>query len=260
MTNKRHEGYELDSALTAPILNIIQQKFVDLYKVHGREVSDEFFKALRNSDILLESFIRRLSNSVSSKISKPAQKQIVHLIAHQTHDAVSSGTVHTIDHHIAHFASTAVGSQVMLLAAKVLVHAFATNIGHILVKFMASAAFKNVVHALVHKMVMGVIVSTVVKFLAASFGGAVGVGSLSFILFPIMAGVIYAQAKAFPSKLGREVSKSVRDYLSSEFDGMNREILEDVFWKIFQGEELLEAIAADKDIREMLFAVAKEFN
>jgi hypothetical protein len=80
------------------------------------------------------------------------------------------------------------------------------------------------------------------KFLAATFGASVGVGVLSFILFPIMAGVIYAQAKGFPSKLGREVSKSVRDHLGLQFDGMNREILKDTFQKIFQGQDLLGAV------------------
>ena len=146
------------------------------------------------------------------------------------------------------------------MAAKVLAHTLAANIGHILAKVMASAAFKKVLFALIHKMVVGVIVGTVLKFLAATFGASVGAGVLSFVLFPIMAAVIYAQAKGFPSKLGREVSKSVRDHLGLQFEGMNREILKDTYQKIFQGKDLLEVVAANKDVKEMCFAVAKQFS
>jgi hypothetical protein len=254
MTKKKHEGHELDSALTAPILDIIQQKFADLYEAHGQEISGELLHALRNNNVLLESFISRLSDAVSSnssKMSKKAQKEIVHLLAHQTHDGVTSRTAHVIGHQIAHFSTTAVGTQVTLMAAKVLAHTLAANIGHILSKFMASAAFKNVLSSVIHKMVVQVILVAVVNFLAPIFGLSVGAGVLAFILLPIMAGSIYRQAKGFPSKLGEEVSKSVRDQLSLQFESMNEMILKDTFQKIFQGEELLATIAADKDVVEM---------
>jgi hypothetical protein len=77
-----------------------------------------------------------------------------------------------------------------------------------------------------------------------------------------MVGILYKQVKGFPKKLGREVSKSVpvRDHLSLEFEGMNREILRDTFEKIFEGRELLDAVADDLDIQEMFLALAKEFD
>jgi hypothetical protein len=247
MMRKKHEGYDLDSALTVPILEIVEQRFVALYEAHGQAISEELLLALRKDEVLLESFVGRLSDAVSSKMSKKAQKEIVNILAHQTHDAVTSST--------AHFSTTAVGSQVTLMAAKVLARTLAANIGHVLAKVMASAAFKKVLHALIHKMVVGVIVGAVLKFLAATFGASV----LPFA-FPIMATAIYAQAKGFPSKLGREVSKSVRDHLGLQFEGMNREILKDTYQKIFQGKDLLEVVAANKDVKEMCFAVAKQFS
>ncbi len=178
MTKKKHEGYELDSALTAPILEIIEQKFVALYEAHGQEISEELLQAFRKDKILLQSFVGRLSDVVSSKMSEKAQEEIVNLLAHQTHDAVTSSTAHVIGHQIAHFSTTAVGSQVTLMAANVLAHTLAVNIGHVLAKVMASAAFKKVLFALIHKKVVGVIINAVLKFLAATFGASVGAGIL----------------------------------------------------------------------------------
>jgi hypothetical protein len=60
-------------------------------------------------------------------------------------------SLHVIGHQIAHFSTMAVGTQVTFMAAKVLAHTLAANIGHILAKFMASAAFKKVLYALIHK-------------------------------------------------------------------------------------------------------------
>jgi hypothetical protein len=184
MTKKYHKGCELDSALTAPVLDIIQQKFVDLYEAHGQEISHELLQALRNSDILLESFVGHLSDMMSTQLTKEAQKQIVHLIAHEMHEALSSNPAHVIGDRVAHFATTAVGSQVAVMTAKVLIHALTTNIGHVIVEFMTSAGFKKLVYALVRKMVVAVIMGAVVKFLTVTFafGGSVGAGALSFVL------------------------------------------------------------------------------
>ena len=256
MRKKRHQGYELDSALTAPVLDIVQQKFSCLYEAHGQEISQVFLQALRTDDILLESFVSRLSDMMSTKASREAQRQIVELIAHQMHDALTSHAARVIGDGVAHCSTTAVGSQV---PARVLLHALSTNIGHVISEFMTSTVFKKLVYSLVHKVIMAVIVGAVVNFLTVTFGGSVGAGALSFVLFPVMAGILYQQAKELPIKLGREVSKSVRDHLSLGFEGMNREILSGTFERIFEGRELLEAVAEDPDIKKMFHNLAQEF-
>ena len=260
MTKKRHQGYELDSALTAPALDIVQQKFVGLYESHGQEISHELLQSLRTDDILLESFVSSLSDIVSTKLSKAARGKIVHLVTHQMHNALASHAAHVVGHHAAHFATTVVGHQVALVAVKVLLHALTKHIGHVIFKFTASAAFKKLLFAVGHKMIMAAIVTAVVQHLNMTFRGSSRAGAASFVKYPIIAAMIFKHVKGFPKNLGREVSKSVRDHLDLEFSGMNRDILRDTFKKVFQGRELLEAVAKEAEIHEMFHTLAKEID
>jgi hypothetical protein len=109
MRRKRHDGHDLDSALTEPILKIIEDKYAALYNSHGEEISSDFLEKLKNDNILLNSFVERLADKVSGKISKKARAKIVHLLVEQIHDAATSNTSHIVGQHISHFASTAVG-------------------------------------------------------------------------------------------------------------------------------------------------------
>jgi hypothetical protein len=253
---KRHDGHDLDSALTEPVLKIIEDKYVALYNSHGEEISSEFLEMLKNDNILLNSFVERLADKVSDKISKEARAKIVHLLVEQIHDAATSNTAHVVGQHISHFASTAVGAQIASVAAHVLLKAIAMNMGHIIAKFLASAAFKKVVVVLLHKLVVGVITAAVVHFLAANIGSAIGAGALMWIIIPIVAAIIIEQIADFPKKLGNEVSKSVREHLASNFGKTNKDILEKTFEEIFKGEKLLEEVADDEDVKQMIGALS----
>jgi hypothetical protein len=151
-----------------------------------------------------------------------------YLLAHQTHDAVTSSTAHVIGHQITHFSTTAVGSQVTLVAAELLV-TLAANIGHILAKVMASSAFKKVLYALIHKVVVGVIVGAVLKFLAATFGG-------------------FSTSIRIPDHGCSYLCAGQRVSIKAGAGGV--EVSE---------RYLLEVVAANKDVQEMSFAVAKQF-
>ena len=251
---KRHDGHALDSALTEPILKIIEDKYVALYNTHGEEITSEFLKMLKNDNILLDSFVSRLVDEVLGKVSKKVRAEIVHLLVDQIRDAATSKTAHIIGQHISHFASTAVGAQIASVAAHALLKAIAMNMGLIVKKFLASAAAKKVGALLMHK-VMGVITTAVVNFLLIHFGSAIGVGALMWIILPIVAVILYEQIENFPKKMGDEVSKSVRSYLASNFQQTNKDIFEKIFEEIFNGEKLLEAVAEDENVKDMLRAL-----
>lgn len=253
---KQHDRHDLDSALTEPILRVIEDKYVKLFESRGEEISSEFLEMLKRDDILLNSFVERLADKVSGKIAKKARAKIVHLLVEQIHDTTTSHTAHVVGQHISHFASTAVGSQIAAVAAHVLLKAIAMNMGHIIAKFMASAAFKKVVMVLLHKLVLGVITTAVLHFLAANVGAAIGAGALMWIIIPIVAAILIKQIADFPKKLGTEVSKSVRAHLGSNFGATNKDILTKTFEEIFNGDKLLEAVADDKDVKRMIGALS----
>ena len=253
---KRHGGHDLDSALTEPILKIIEEKYVELYNFHGEEISSEFLDMLKNDSILLNSFVERLVDKFSGKISKEARAGVVRLLVEQIHGSATSNPGHIVGNHISHFTSTAVGTQIASVAAQVLLKAIAMNMGHIIATFLASAAFKKVVMVLLHKLVVGVISAAVLHFLAANIGSAIGAGAFMWVIIPIVIGIVIEQIADFPKKLGNEVSKSVKGHLASNFGQTNKSILEKTFDEIFKGEKLLEEVANDKDVKKMIGALS----
>jgi uncharacterized membrane protein required for colicin V production len=258
MRRKRYDGHELDSALTQPILEIIEEKYVALYQKHGEQISAEFLKMLRNDDVLLNSFVKRLGDKLVNKLSKEARSRVIHLIVDQIKNASSSNTSHIVSHHVSHFAASAVGTQVAHGAAQVLLHVLATNIGHIIAKFLASAAFKKLMVALLHKFIWNVITAMVVKFLAVHIGATLGASAFMWIVIPIAIAILLKQINDFPKKLSVEVSASVRSHLADSFEETNRDILKATFEEVINGEQLLLAVANDKSVKDMVDKVASE--
>jgi len=255
---KPHDGHDLDSALTEPVLEIIEDKYVKLFESHGEEISSEFLEALKKNNILLNSFLERLADKVSGKIATKIRTKIVHLLVLHIHDAATSNTSRIIGQNISHFAATAMGSQIAAIAAHVLLKSISVNMVHIIAKFLASAAFKKVIVVLLHKLIVGIIMAAVLHFLAANVGAAIGAGTIMFIIVPIVAVIIIKQIVDFPKKLGNEVSESVRAHLASNFGQANNDILAKTFQEIFNDDKLLEAVANDVDVRRMIEKLSEE--
>jgi hypothetical protein len=269
---KPYNNHQLDSALTPRILEIIESNFVSLYEHHSKEISEAFLHELRNDKILLNSFVERLTQKIIGKVATHARKKIVDTIASQIQQAASTQTAHAVAQNVSHLTSTAVGTQVAMYTATAVMKVFVTKIGPIVAKFLASAAFRKFITAMAHKLIVGVITSTVVHFLAAQIGAAIGAGAIMWIIIPIVAAILIAQIHNFPEKLGTEVAISIRQHLERNwYEGWgkgwwtkwtpvnfsfskptNKNILEQVFNQIFRGEDLLKAVAQDEEVQKAM--------
>lgn len=258
MRRKTHNGNELDSALTDPVLKIIEEKYVTLYQHHSSEVAEEFLERLKKDNVLLNSFVERLTDKVVSKIAAKTRTQIVHQLVHQIRDAASSSVGHAIGHQVAHFASTAVGSQIVTIAAHTILKVVAAHIGTIVTHLLASAAFKKMVALLLKKYLVNVIAAMVLKFLATQVGATIGSSFILWVILPIVCAIMVQEIRHFPDKLGRELGCGVRKHLSESFRETNTNLLESTFDQVFRGEKLLECIAKDKDVQEVMHHLAKK--
>jgi Fe2+ transport system protein B len=220
-----------------------------LYEHHSKEISEAFLHELRNDKILLNSFVERLTQKIIGKVATHARKKIVDTIASQIQQAASTQTAHAVAQNVSHLTSTAVGTQVAMYTATAVMKVFVTKIGPIVAKFLASAAFRKFITVMAHKLIVGVITSTVVHFLAAQIGAAIGAGA---IIIPIVAAILIAQIHNFPEKLGTEVAISIRQHLERNFKPTNKNILEQVFNQIFRGEDLLKAVAQDEEVQKAM--------
>ena len=247
-----HNGHQLDSALTYPILEIIESNFVALYERHKTEISDEFMKKLRDNETLLNSFIGRLTDKVVGKISDDGRQTIIDTIGTKIQDTTSSQTADAVAQHVALSASTVIGSQVATLTASAIVKTITAKIGMMVGQFLASAAFKKIIVVIAHRLIVGAVTSTVIHFLAAHIGSAISASTIMWIIIPIATAILIKQIRGFPRKLGKEVSQSIRQQIAESFETVIKNTLEQVFDKVFCGDELLESVAQDKDVEKAL--------
>lgn len=236
MRRKTYNGHEIDSTLTKPVLDIIEEKYVALYKKHGDMISTQVVEMLVKDNVLLNSFVTRLEDKIVKDLSKTACAILVLLIVDQIQSAASS----------------TVGTQVAHAAGHQLLHIIASHLAQIIAKFLASTAFHKIMTVVVHKLVIVIITTVILKFLALHIVVAVTASAFMWIVIPIVIIIIAEQIKDFPEKLSKKVSAKVRSHLAKSFQSTNQSVLKAVFDEVVNGEKLLLAVAEDKDVKDMI--------
>jgi hypothetical protein len=252
--HKTYNGHVLDSALTDPVGEIVIRKYQDFYENNGDIINEGLIKSLAENNLVLNSVLDKVADKILSKYASQVRSKIVEKIVHQIHDAVSAGTLHTVGHHVgaaaAHAAATTVGTAVLQIIAQLL----AAHIGTIIAKVMTSAFVKKIVAVIAKKCVATLVLS----FMATHVGAAAGGVSVGFILFPLLVAYLGYKINTFPKILGKKVSESVRSELDNRFNGMNKDILEKMFNELIDGEKLVECLADNEEIGQMMKDMAKD--
>lgn len=255
--HKQLNGHKLDSALTEPVCEIVTKKYEEFYKDNADAISKGVLAELTGNDLILESFLSRLTDKALKKASSKVRKQVVHLIVHQIHDSAAAGTLNTVGSHIGHIAANSAATSVGAIVVHVLIKLLATHISVLVTKLLSTALIHNIVLILVKKVIIVAVGTAVFNFLAAHVAAAAGGASFMWIVLPLLAAYIAYRITTFPEKIGKEVSKSVRQELSDRFLGMNRTILERIKDEVLNGEKLVEALAGDKELIKLMEGLAQ---
>lgn len=256
---KQHNGHVLDSALTKPVCEIVSERFEDFYQENADTVSSGVLAVLTQDNLILDSFLNRVADKALSTASKQVRKRIVHLVVHQIHSSTTDGALQVVGQQVSHVAAATAGSQVVILVAHVLVKLLAAHIGALVMHILSSALIKKLVLLLVKKAVIAAVGGAVINFLAVHVSAAIGGGSIMWVVIPLLVAYIGYKIATFPEKIGKEVSKSVRKNLSQDFTTMNKSILEKIFEQVVDGEELVTALAKDKEFKGILKDLAEKF-
>jgi hypothetical protein len=244
---KPHNGHELDSALTAPVLRIIEENYIALYERNSAVISEGFLKILNENKAHLRSFMERLVEKILDQSDESAKVDLVNALVSQLHRSSESETAQQIGD----IASTTIGTQIASGVGNVLLRAIASNTGSVVANFLTGEAFKTIISVLIQRLILGIITTTVFKFLVAQIG-ALGASAIMWILIPIVIAFLIRQIYTFPDRIGREVSSSVRANLEKNFEGMNANIMKQVFDEVIHGDKLLESVAEDEALNTMI--------
>jgi hypothetical protein len=268
MRKKRAKsGCELDSALTDPIIEIVREEYEEFYQSESEAISQGVLTALATDEIKLTKFVDRILGIALHNISDKGKKKVLDLIVHQIKQSVSQGTLHVVGQQIAHVATTsmslsilvhrvliriAAGMQVAAIVAQILLKLMAAHMGAVVAKVLASAALQHVLIGLAKKFILAAVTAAVFQFLTVHFGAALAGASVLWVVIPIIAGYMVYKIATFPKELGKSVSKSVRKEIDRNFDSMNKTVLEKIFHTVFEGNELVDAIARDPDFQDTI--------
>lgn len=249
---QQYKGHDLDSALTEPITNLVQDRYNEVYESESEAISSGMLTALATDDVKLKDFLDRIADIALSKCSKRVKQHVVHMVADQIRESVQQGTLHTIGQQISHITATTASTQVAAVITHMLIKLLAANIGHIIAHLLAMGFIQKMLMLIAKKIIVGAVLSAILHFLAVQVGAAVGSTSVMWILAPMLAAYIGYKVMTFPEKIGKEVSKSVRKELAENFESINRTMLEKIFARVFEGNELVNTIVQDEEFVDML--------
>lgn len=255
--HKLHNNHTLDSALTKPVCDIVTECYVDFYQENADTISAGVLAVLTNDNLILDSFLNRVVDKALSKVSSQVRKRIVHEVLHQIHSSTTDGALHVVSHQISAVAATTAGAQVTAILAHVLVKLLAGHIGIIVAKLLATPLIHKLAMILLKKAVIAAVGGAVLNFLAAHVSAAIGGSSIMWVAMPLLVVYIGYKIATFPETIGEEVAKKVREDLSGRFTPMNKTILDNILEKVIDGEELVAAIAKDKEFTGILKDLAE---
>ncbi len=79
-----------------------------------------------------------------------------------------------------------------------------------------------------------------------------------WVALPLVAGYIIYNIATFPEKLGGKVSQNVRKALAGQYEVVNQQVWEKVWASVVDGDELVEAIARDREFVGAMEELARE--
>lgn len=241
---QQYEDRKLDSALTQPVANVVVEQFEKLYGEKSEDLSKALLKVLTEDTTILNSIVQTMIDSrvagmvvgqarryvtqhITKEISHKACALIVeYMKSHAAHTSVSVGG------HIAKAGKEAIGYAATAALAKtvalIVLKMIAAGMGPLLVKLLASAAFKVFIVAAVKKMIIAAVGAAIVKFIVLKLGIASGTAWL-IVVAPLIIAFISYEMYWFPTKLGEKVSEKLYSELDTSFSSINKTILEKLF-------------------------------
>lgn len=239
--------YVLDSALTAPILEIVTTGVMELVSSYQEEIADVVVtEALINAsvretlvDVMLQSGIARLATT------KVKTALATHLLS-SVHDRL-----HDLGVHVMTGAAAAIAKIASLSAGPIILQKLATIIVVKLGPIVAKLLAKPAIAAMLKKFIGAAILSSMMKVVAAKAGSA----AVTTIVFPVIIGWLVMDYAAFPRKLGEGVAEALCDNLRTSFRKTMSEIVSKIIAEFSEGgtvKELAAKLARDPEIAKAL--------
>lgn len=245
---KPHNGNALDSAVTAPTIEIVIEEYQKLFSDSGSEFASLLSAAVMQDDAfrtaLVDAISKTWGGTVPAAVRAQAISAVTNALASKTQAVMHSSVVQTTAHAVQVAAvkgvAVAVSSPLAAKIAAILVHnlsvALASHIKVVIAKLIASGALKTILVGKLKTILAGTILAAVIHALAAkmaALGISAGPGTVFFVVVaPLLLIYLKYQYDHLPEKLASMVPNTVVSDLDGRYREVNFTIVDNIYQQV----------------------------
>lgn len=218
--DKPYNGYRLDSALTDPTSSRVADVFA---KTIGDKADDIAARALpalisdkRFVDGLSASIVGLYSSTLPQQVQKMAVKGLSTKLSSALSQSIDTTTVAAVKLSVAKIAAASVASPLATQISLAIIKTLGVVLKPIIVKLLASSAFKAAIVAKLKAIIVASILGAFVKIIGVKLGLSAGATFMIFLIPVLLAWIAY-EISSFPEKLSSKVANGVAEDLSGNF-------------------------------------------
>lgn len=232
---KPFEGFQLDSALTDSTSEVVAAVFSEKLGEKSDEISNRIMPLIvsdeRFSEGLSEAMVEAYSGPLPSHIRHKVVLALSSKLSGALTEAIDTTTTATIKASVIKVVSASVSSPVGIKIAAILVKSLSVALKPIIMKLLASSAFKAAIVSKLKGVVVGSILAAFFKIIGVKLGLSTG-AFFMWVVLPIVLAWLAYEVTTFPRKLGEKVSESVVEDIENDFAETSRDIAESLVERI----------------------------
>lgn len=257
------EGSQLDSILTDSTSEIVAESFSECIGEKAQEISERAMPILISD----ERFIRGLSESLTDlhtgTIPQQLKSKVIGVLTHKLSGSlaqtIDTSTTASIKASVMKVAATSISSPVATKITLVLVKTLGVALKPIIIKLMASAAFKAALISKLKAIIVGALLGGFMKIIGVKLGLSAG-AAFMWVLIPILLAWLAYEYLSFPEHLAKKVAESVAEDLEGGFSDTSKEMALSLVERLVVdgGATVASRIINDNTIAELIDACIQE--
>jgi hypothetical protein len=175
---QQFDGYSMDSGLTGPTATIVGDVFADRIGERSSEIVEQLIPLLVSDRRFVEALSYELVTAYSSTLPQTLQRKMVGLLTHKLGAAlahtIDTVTMATVKASVVKAATVAVSSPIAMKITASLLTSMAAALKPIILKLLASSAFKAAIVAKLKAIVVGSLLGAFIKIIGVKLGLSAG--------------------------------------------------------------------------------------
>lgn len=232
---KDFEGAPLDSALTDSTSDVVADVFSTKLGEKGEEISSRMIPLIVSDQRFVNGLSEAMVASYSGPLPAHLRQKVVaifsgKLTAALAH-AIDASTTAAIKASVMKVTVASVSSPIGIKVTAAMVKALSIALKPIIMKLLASSAFKAAIVAKLKVVIVGAMLGAFFKIIGVKLGLSAGAVFLWVVLPAVVVWLAY-EVSSFPRKLAEKVSEAVVADIDSNFSATSRHIADTLIERV----------------------------